>query len=169
MANRAIPRYIRVVSCLRDLCFLIVLLIAVRADAVVGLTRDELSHVYGPVQEESRSVYGPEFTDLLFTSKLKTGEVLIVAATMMNGRCQAISYLKHDAAGKPAPLTNEEVTSQMSASAQHSGGVWKQLSPHEWQLDPGPDVPGGLRAQWIKPELFQLFSHSLLEQVSKKK
>ena len=76
------------------------------AHAVVGLNRDDLVRVYGPVQEENKSVYGSQFTDLIFLAKSKEdGNKIIIAATMMDGRCNAVSYVKRDLKDQPVALT----------------------------------------------------------------
>jgi hypothetical protein len=134
------------------------------SEAVVGLNRDQLIRVYGPVQEESKSVYGQQFTDLIFLAKSKDdGNNIIIAATMVNGRCGAVSYVKRDPNDKPAPLTRQEITNQMVASSKNAGGTWRQISRQEWRTDPGPEVPGGLAARWRRPELFQIFTREMLE------
>ncbi len=149
---------------------LAIFLASLPASAVVGLKKEQLGKVYGAVQEEGKSVYGDQFGELMFlTRSASDGNTIIVAATMMDGRCHAVSYLKNDAAGKPVPLTDEEVRNQMVASSKSVGGVWKQVSPKEWRLDPGPEVPGGLKAQWTKPELFQVFTRQMLEKLPAKR
>lgn len=145
-------------------CCLAALLLAAPARAVIGMSRDELVRVYGPVQEVAKSVYGEQFTDLLFLARSTgDGNSIIIAATMFEERCHGISYLKNDAAGKPAPLTAEELKNQMVASSRNPGAVWKQLGSKEWALDAAPGAPGGLKARWPKPELFQVFTHDLLK------
>jgi hypothetical protein len=142
----------------------ILLLVAAPSQAVIGLKRPELTRVYGAVQEEARSVYGDQFQDLLFLARSHAdGISIIIATTMIDGRCHGVSYLKNDAAGKPAPLTNEEVRNQMVACSRKIGGTWRQLSPKSWELDSGADGTRKLKAQWTKPELFQVFTEELLE------
>ena len=149
--------------CLRR--FLLCLLaLAAQARAVIGLQRAELVRVYGAVQEEAKSVYGDQFLDLLFLARSTAdGNSIIIAATMMDGRCHAVSYLKNDADGKPAPLTTAEVRNQMVASSRKVGGAWRQTGSKTWELDSGADGSRKLKAQWTKPELFQVFTEELLE------
>ena len=149
---------------LRLFCALSFALLASQARGVVGLTRTELTRVYGPVQEESKSVYGDQFEDLIFLERSTAdGNRIIVAATMIGAQCQAVSYVKIDAQEKAAPLTQEEVRSQMVASSRKLGGAWKQVKPKEWELDSGVDGSRKLKAQWTKPELFQVFTEEMLE------
>jgi hypothetical protein len=134
------------------------------AQAVIGLSRADLTRVYGAVQEEAKSVYGEQFRDLLFlTRSTADGNNIIVAATMINGRCHAVSYLKNDSAEKAAPLTEQEVQNQMVASSRRIGGSWRQVGPKEWELDSGADHSRKLKAQWSKPELFQIFTEEMLQ------
>lgn len=139
------------------------------AQAMIGLNRTELERVYGPVQEESESVYAGDLKDLLFLAKSSgDGNSIIIATTMLHDRCHAVSYVKRDPQDQPAPLLPEELRNQMIASSKSAGGVWEQISPTEWKSDPGPDVPGGLKAFWPKPELFQIFTRELLERTGRK-
>lgn len=139
------------------------------AHAMIGLNRMELERVYGPVQEESESVYAADLKDLLFLAKSSgDGNSIIIATTMLHGRCHAVSYVKQDPQDRPAPLRPEELRNQMIASSKNAGGVWEQISPTEWKSDPGPEVPGGLKAFWPKPELFQIFTRELLERTGRK-
>ncbi len=153
---------LRLVSRLLAFC-LAAMLLAGQAQAVIGMNREELIRTYGPVRETADSVYGAQFTDLIFlTRSAADGNSIIVAATMLDGRCQAVSYLKNDAAGKTAPLTPEELRNQMVASASRSRGTWQQLGPKEWRLEAGPEMLTGLLAKWPKPELFQIFTRDMI-------
>lgn len=145
-------------------CLGCLLLISVRSEAVIGLKRPELTRVYGAVQEEARSVYGDQFQDLLFLARSSAdGKDIIIATTMMDGRCHGVSYLKTDGQGNPAPLTNEEVRNQMVACSRKIGGQWRQLGAKSWELDSGADGTRKLMALWTKPELFQVFTVELLQ------
>jgi hypothetical protein len=126
-----------------------------------------LVQVYGPVQEEAKSVYGDQFEDLIFLRRSTAdGNSIIVAATMIGAHCHGVSYLKNDSAGKPVPLTAEEVRNQMLACSRKLGGAWRQVKPKEWELDSGADGSRKLKAEWSKPELFQVFTEELLEKSS---
>jgi hypothetical protein len=145
------------------LCCCAVILLAAHAHAVIGMSRDELIRAYGPVQETAKSVYGDQFTDLLFLARSTAdGNSIIIAATMFEERCHGVSYVKNDASGRPAPLTADELKNQMLASSRNAGAAWKQLAPKEWQLDAGPEVSRALKARWPKPELFQVFTDDLI-------
>jgi len=147
----------------------IVLLASQPAQAMIGLNRAELEKVYGPVQEESKSVYAGDLKDLLFLAKSTAdGHAIIIAATMLHDRCHGVSYVKRDKEGRPAPLTAEELKNQMVASSKSAGGNWEQISAKEWRSDPGPGVRGGLKAYWPKPELFQIFTRELVEKTDRR-
>lgn len=147
---------------------LAVLLGSAGANAMIGLNRAELEQVYGPVQEEAKSVYATDLTDLLFLAKSTgDGNAIIIATTMLHGRSHGVTYVKRDKEGRSVSLTAEELRNQMVASSKRAGGTWEQIDPKEWKSDPGPGVRGGMKAYWPKPELFQIFTRELVERTGR--
>ena len=121
----------------------------------IGMTRPQLISALGEVKETNKSVDGPAFVDFVFYGRSKVdNHILLITATMIDGRCHGIAFQKMDDQMKDTQILNEEMRALMLPYSKAANTQWKFEGEvgqdgakfKQWKLDKSATSPNPITA-----------------------
>ena len=129
---------------------------------LVGASESELTGLFGrPLNAAADSVL-PGCMDLTFkASSLVDGQLIMIHATVIDGVCLAILYIK--VGTDKTPLPPQEIARWMLIYTQGTAASWKQNGPNKWVLNRGTGVPYTYRAERLQPNTCSIDTQELYD------